>query len=185
MTSDIVGSAMQEDTGLKLEKEFVLKWRIASGAAGYIIAEFTSTAVSQVQISSTDLVRGGFPFGHVQFDGKDFYCWLFLRSQPDRRTIRKDGSGIDVLGPEAGSRIRIAVQGPDAKAVMEALTELLTVGERVDHCVEPDCPSPPFLSSLELHKIAYACSHGHSWEVPRRREAQVSAESHYWLTVES
>jgi hypothetical protein len=54
---------------------------------------------------------------------------------------------------------------------MNALEELLTAGERLEHCIQPDCPSPPWLCELHPDRIDFACSHGHFWQVPRTNAA--------------
>jgi hypothetical protein len=142
-----------------LEKEFVLKWRIATWTAAYICRDYMTKFVSDIRLSN-----GIFD----NLDGKSFFDWLMMRTTPERKTTRPDGSTIDVMGPEVDTRIRIVVRGPDAVEAMAALSELLTVGERIDKCVEPGCPSPPWLARLGPEAIVYACSHGHHWEVARK-----------------
>lgn len=149
----------------RLENVFILKWRIASRTAVYICREYTTKFTSRIRLSNEVF---------DDLDGKSLMDWLIMRTQPGRKTTRSDGSTIDVLGPEVDTRIRIVVRGTDAVEAMGALSELLTVGERIDKCVEPGCPSPPWLARLRPEAIEYACSHGHHWEVARNTSSDNS-----------
>lgn len=66
-----------------------------------------------------------------------------------------------------GDSIKILVEGSDAAAAMETLTELFTCGDRVERCNNPDCSSKPCLVGYSKEHISYSCYKGHTWNVPR------------------
>ena len=144
----------------QLVKEFELKWRIGIRTATFIVGKVTKRFASNIQVSS-DKHTG---------DGKKLFDWLALGWDPEHeRIVVVDGRAIANAGPEAGTRIKVAINGPDAVAAMDALTELFSIGVRVSRCIERGCPSPPILIWYTRHEnrfvIDYGCSAWHHWQV--------------------
>jgi phosphotransferase system HPr (HPr) family protein len=129
-------------------EEFELKWRVGAGTAG-TISRIASGFKSKIETE----------FAGNRIDAKEVMQWLLLGTTPAGRPT---DSGL-----QAGDRITIIAEGPDAEAAMRALTELFTVGERLDRCPHAGCPSTPTLHFYSAKKISYGCSKGHDWEVAR------------------
>jgi phosphotransferase system HPr-like phosphotransfer protein len=144
----------------QLVKEFELKWRIGIRTAVFIVHKITEKFASKIQVSC----------GKRTGDGKEMFDWLGLGYDPEHEKIFVvDGRAIANAGPEAGTRIKVAINGPDAAAAMDALTELFSIGVRVSRCMKRGCPSPPILLGYTRHEnrfvIHYGCSAWHCWEV--------------------
>lgn len=144
----------------QLVKEFELKWRIGIRTATFIVHKITKQFTSKIQVSC-DKHTG---------DGKELFDWLALGYDPEHEmVVVVDGRAIANAGPQAGTRIRVAINGPDAVAAMAALTELFSIGVRVSRCIKRGCPSPPILVGYTRHEnrfvIDYGCSAWHYWQV--------------------
>ena len=144
----------------QLVKEFELKWRIGLRTATFIVRKITKRFASKIQVSCGEQIG----------DGKDVFDWLALGWDPEHeRIVVVDGRAIANAGPEAGTRIKVAINGPDADAAMDALTELFSIGVRVSRCIKRGCPSPPILIWYTRHEnrfvIHYGCSAWHHWQV--------------------
>ncbi|MCX6922287.1 MAG: tetratricopeptide repeat protein [Verrucomicrobia bacterium] len=144
----------------QLVKEFELKWRIEVRAAMFIVDKITKRFASTIQVSC----------GKDVGDGKEVAGWMTLvRDREHEKIFVVDGRAITNAGPAAGTRIKVAIKGPDAVAAMDALTELFSMGVRVSRCIKRGCPSPPILLEFTRHEnrfvIQYGCSAWHEWQV--------------------
>ena len=146
---DIVNKALAckeqcEEELSQLVKEFELKWRIGVRTAMFIVRYITSKFASRIQVSCGEQVG----------DGKEMFGWLMLGHDPaQERLVVVDGRAIPNAGPKAGTRIRVAIRGPDEVAVMNSLTELFSIGVRVSRCVSLVAPHPPHCSATNGRTI--------------------------------
>lgn len=73
------------------------------------------------------------------------------------------------FGPDAGARVRVIVEGPDAAEAYLELKELFTCGSRVVSCRNTDCYSTAILTDYDRDTVEYSCSNFHAWTFERRR----------------
>lgn len=132
--------------------EFDLKWRLGARSAAYlwhVANRFQSRSVlTEVGGRSADLKT----------------VMQIMLLGPYRPKL-PDGSYN--FGPDAGARMTLRVDGPDAKAAFDALSDLFTAGEKIVQCRNSDCISSAILLEVDRSSIMYACSNGHSWVVNR------------------
>ena len=156
---------LETSTG-KVVKDFELNWRIGARTA-LLIVQLANRYESEILVSH----------GEMTVSGKSLMGLLMLQSEEDSRRLRMELWREPEMTPSyrdsglpAGSRIRVTANGRDAAETMMAITELFSCGNRVDHCPQADCSSPPILISFTQETIEYACSNGHDWEVGRADE---------------
>jgi phosphotransferase system HPr-like phosphotransfer protein len=143
-----------------IEREFETKWRIGARTA-IIIVRLASRFSSDISVSD----------GEDTINAKSIMGLMMLQSYADRPKTKEElMRNFWSQGLKAGSHIRVTIRGPDAIAAMEVLSKLFSLGARVDHCVDSECPSTAILIGYTTDAINYACSKGHTWEVSRRRK---------------
>lgn len=142
----------------QLVKEFELKWRMGARTSAFIVKTIKEVA-SKIEVSCGDWTA----------DGKSIMAWLCLGVDLDHEELVFVDDREVNRGAKAGTRFKVVIRGPDAVAAMGALTELFSVGDRVDRCVQPGCPSPPLLLRYKREGnrfvINYGCTAGDSWQV--------------------
>lgn len=131
--------------------DFELKWRV--GARTNLLIFKTAERFA----SSITLTGGG-----QTVNAKNILEMMLLG---ENRPKLPDGSSN--FGPDAGTRFRLTVEGPDADAAFAALSDLFTCGERVVQCRNSDCISSAILVDLSPTGIMYSCSNAHLWIVDR------------------
>jgi phosphotransferase system HPr (HPr) family protein len=145
----ILGTAMSSDTTQRYaynpdDEEptkqitplsFELKWRIGARTAAFLVSALTKYS------SKIELLGHGDNWG----DAKRALDWMLLGEL------------------EAGSQIQLRVDGADASAAIERITQIFTGGTRQACCPHPECTSTPSLIECAGDMYLYACSNGHSW----------------------
>ena len=125
----------------RVQRQFQLKWRLGARTA-CLILKLGNRFSSTIQLS----------------DGE---------SITNTRSIM----GLLCLSGQPGANIAVTVTGADAGDAMDALSEMLTCGERTDQCREPGCLGLPCLVSYTTDAIHYGCEHGHLWRTHRQKRA--------------
>jgi phosphotransferase system HPr-like phosphotransfer protein len=124
-----------------------------------LIVKLANRFASRIQISRGEEVADAKSFMDLCSVSAD----MSKIAGPEMPDFRTD----DIAEIGCGDRVRVSVEGPDAAAAMEALTELFTCGSRVERCIEPSCSSRPALGRYTKDYISYGCKKGHDWDVPR------------------
>jgi len=152
------GPGTVPQTAQRLTREFELKWRFGARTAALIV-KLANRFASRIQISRGEEVADAKSFMDLCSVSAD----MSKIAGPEMPDFRTD----DIAEIGCGDRVRVSVEGPDAAAAMEALTELFTCGSRVERCIEPSCSSRPALGRYTKDYISYGCKKGHDWDVPR------------------
>jgi len=130
-------------TAQRLTREFELKWY--SGLRNsLLIVRVAKQFVSNIQITC----------GNETADGKSIMS-------------------VMMLALHYGWYIKVSAAGPDAKAAMDAMTELFSCGPRMDRCPKPGCSERAMLIDHTRDFLSYACVVGHAWDV-RRSDASMA-----------
>ena len=157
----VYDDALALQAGQRVWREFELKWRFGARTAALIV-KLANRFVSRIQISRSQEVAEAKSFMDLCRVSADMSQVVGLQMS-DFRTVET----ADTADIGCGDRVRVSVEGPDAAAAMEALTELFTCGSRVERCIEPGCLSRPALGGYTKDYISYGCKKGHGWDVPR------------------
>ena len=134
--------------------DFELKWRVGARTSALIFLT-ARRFVSKITLTCDGLT----------VDAKSSIGVMILGG-PNPNPKLPDGSWN--LGPFAGTRFQLAVEGPDMPAAFAEMADLFTCGERVVQCRNSDCISSAILVSFNPRSIEYACSRFHWWAVNRK-----------------
>ena len=134
--------------------DFELKWRVGARTAALIFIT-ARRFTSKITLTCDGL----------RVDAKSA-LGVMLLGGPNPHPKLPDGSWN--LGPFAGTRFQLSVEGPDRTAAFAAMADLFTCGERVVQCRNSDCLSSAILLGVSPRTIEYACSRGHWWYVDRK-----------------
>src|SRR5262245_33697328 len=116
-----------------VEAEFELKWRMGVRGA-LLVNQIASRFESSIKVKNAEL----------WLNTKEIMEILMLG---EWRPKLPDGSYN--FGPDAGAKIQMRIEGPDALRAAQAMEELFGVGERTVQCRNSDCISSAILIAYD------------------------------------
>lgn len=138
-----------------METEFELNWRVGKGTAAFI-AKIALKFASTITLTAKGIAA----------NTKDPTDIMRLGPPDSKINGRFIGAGL-----RAGSKVRLAVRGPDAPEALKEFWQLFHAGPRFDRCPHQRCPDTPMLVDCTPTLIQYNCtwSGSHDWQIARKQ----------------